>query len=89
VRRGGILSLLFPIPPATVSFRATAHPRPAGSLDGEPLPPALASLVPDDRRKHALLLELVPQGWFVTYGIGVSLQRMRDPEASRALVPVA
>jgi hypothetical protein len=89
VRRGGILSLLFPIPPATISFRATAHSRPAGSLDAEPLPPALASIVPDDRRQHALLLELVPKGRFVTYGIGVSLQQMRDPRAARALVPVA
>jgi hypothetical protein len=89
VRRGGLLSLLLPIPPATISFRATAHPRPAGALGGEPLPPALGRLVPDDRREHALLVELEPQGRFVTYGIGVSLQRMRDPEASGALVPVA
>src|SRR6266704_1607338 len=33
VRRGGILSLVAPIPPATVSFHATAIVHPAGSLE--------------------------------------------------------
>lgn len=32
VRRGGILSLLLPIPPATISFHATAIVHPAGLL---------------------------------------------------------
>ena len=32
VRRGGILSLVAPIPPATVSFHGTAVVHPAGSL---------------------------------------------------------
>ena len=31
VRRGGLLSLVAPIPPATVSFHATAIVHPAGS----------------------------------------------------------
>jgi hypothetical protein len=38
VRRGGILSLLFPIPPATVSFHARAVVHPAGSVDFHTLP---------------------------------------------------
>lgn len=33
VRRGGLLSPVFPIPPATVSFRSTAIVHPAGSVD--------------------------------------------------------
>ena len=33
VRRGGILALLMPIPPATITFHATATVHPAGSLD--------------------------------------------------------
>lgn len=89
VRRGGLLSLLFPIPPATISFRARATVRPAASLDHESLPRALKALVPASRQAAATLLELVPEGRFVTYGIGVSLGRMRDPVAARALVPVA
>ena len=89
VRRGGILSLLFPIPPATVSFRARAVVHPAGSMAATDLPKALEALVPEERKSRAVLLELVPEGRFVTYGIGVSLNAMRDPVASRALVPVA
>ena len=89
VRRGGILSLLFPIPPATVSFRARAVVHPAGSMAATDLPKALEALVPEERKSRAVLLELVPEGRFVTYGIGVSLSAMRDPIASHALVPVA
>jgi hypothetical protein len=89
VRRGGLLSLLFPIPPATISFRARAIVHQAGTLDGRDLPKTLRALVPADRQSTATLLELVPEGRFVTYGIGVSLNAMRDPVASRALVPVA
>lgn len=89
VRRGGPLSLLFPIPPATISFLARAIVHAADSQEVQELPKALQALVPAERRTTATLLELVPEGRFVTYGIGVSLNEMRDPVASRALVPVA
>ena len=89
VRRGGLLSLLFPIPPATISFRARAAVHPAGSVEASSLPDALQRLIPTDRTAAVTLLELVPVGRFVTYGIGVSLSRMRDPVAARGLVPVA
>lgn len=89
VRRGGILSLLFPIPPATISFHARATVHPAGSMEATQLPKALKALVPAERTTTAVLLELVPEGRFMTFGIGVSLSAMRDPVASRALVPVA
>lgn len=89
VRRGGLLSLFIPIPPATISFRARAMVHATASLDWATLPKALKALVPESRQAEATLLELVPEGRFVTYGIGVSLSKMRDPVASRALVPVA
>jgi len=89
VRRGGLLSLLFPIPPATISFHAKAVVHPAAALDWSSLPTQLRALVPETRKARATLLELVPAGRFVTYGIGVSLNQMRDPTAARALVPVA
>jgi hypothetical protein len=41
-----------------------------------------------DQLSFALLFDLAPEGRFVTYGLGVSLQGMRDPIRSRALVPV-
>jgi hypothetical protein len=88
VRRGGVLSLLFPIPPATVSFHARAIVHPAGSVDFQTLPKELVSLLPPTRRDMGCVIELLPEGTFVTYGLGVSLMGMRDPVAARARVPV-
>ena len=85
IRRGGLLSLLFPIPPATVSFPAVAVVHTADVLTGLP---GLARLVPPERRSHCAVLEIRPTGHFVTYGLGVPLRRMRDPAASRARVPI-
>ena len=88
VRRGGPLSLVLPIPPATISFRARAIAHPAGSLDLTTVSKKLLSLLPKDRRA-ATVLELVPEDTFLTYGIGVSLKAMMDPVAARARVPTA
>jgi len=42
-----------------------------------------------DRASSAsVLIELVPEGRFVTYGIGVPLMGLRSPEVARAVVPV-
>jgi Pyridoxamine 5'-phosphate oxidase len=86
IRRGGLLSLIGPIPPATVSFHATATVHAAGSVSIESVSKKLASLLPKDR-KSGCLLELVPEGSFLTYGLGVSLQDMAKPEAALAHVP--
>ena len=43
VRRGGLLSLVAPIPPATISFHATAIVHPAGSLRARSLSKDLGS----------------------------------------------
>jgi hypothetical protein len=88
VRRGGVLTLLMPIPPATVSFHGNAIVHQAGSPEVAPLLEGLGSLLPAERRASAAIIEVVPDGAFVTYGIGVSLSEMRDPAAARARVPV-
>ena len=88
VRRGGPLSLVLPIPPATISFHARAIAHAAGSLDLTTVSKKLLSLLPKDRRA-ATVLELVPEDSFLTYGIGVSLRAMMDPVAARAHVPTA
>jgi hypothetical protein len=85
IRRGGIMSLLAPIPPATVTFAAKATVRWAEALNEVP---RLASLVPPDRRSNCVILEIQPTGHYVTYGLGVPLWRMRDPAHARARVPV-
>ena len=88
VRRGGLLSLLFPIPPAAVSFHGTAVVHPAGPVAGHAVPERLTSLLPSERRASSCLVEIVPEGQFLVYGLGVSLTRMRSPAAARARVPV-
>ena len=88
VRRGGILSLLFPIPPAMISFHARARVGKPGALDRASLPKKFARLLPTSL-DNSCLIELTPEGQFLTYGIGVSLMAMRNPEAAQARVPVA
>jgi hypothetical protein len=87
IRRGGPLSLFVPIPPATVSFHARAIMHPAGSIDVGSVSKKFESLVPEERRSGCVL-ELVPEGTFVTYGVGVSLKDLGDPEVALAHVPV-
>jgi Pyridoxamine 5'-phosphate oxidase len=83
VRRGGLLALLAPIPPATISFHGHVTVRTGGELPGR-----LASLVPPARRDSCAVVEIVPEGEFLLYGIGVSLLGMRTPDTARARVPV-
>jgi Pyridoxamine 5'-phosphate oxidase len=88
VRRGGLLSLVAPIPPATISFHAQAIVHPAGAPQVRPLLQELGSLLPAERRASACLIEILPEGAFVTYGLSVSLSKLRDPAAARARMPV-
>lgn len=85
IRRGGLLALIAPIPPATVSFPAMAVVH-TGQILAEL--PDLIALVPPQRRTGCVVLEIRPTGHYVTYGIGVPLPKMRDPGRSRARVPV-
>jgi Pyridoxamine 5'-phosphate oxidase len=88
VRRGGILSLVVPIPPAAISFHGTAVLYPAGSPKARSLLDELGPLVPAERRASACVIEITPVGAFRTYGLGVSLRAMLDPAAAQARVPV-
>ena len=88
VRRGGLLSLVTPIPPATISFHAKAIVHPADSPEVRSVLKELASLLPAERQASACIIEVIPEGFFVTYGVGVSLIQLRDPAAAAARVPV-
>ncbi|TCC16058.1 hypothetical protein E0H50_41000 [Kribbella sindirgiensis] len=73
--------MLFPIPPATISFHGWAVVHPPGV---DPPVPALARLVPADLLANCRIVEIVPDGEFRTYGIGTSLLKLlksRDPVA--------
>jgi len=88
VRRGGILSLVAPIPPATISFHGTAVVHPAGSPQARSMLDELGSLIPAERRAAACIIEIIPAGAFRTYGLGVSLRTMLNPATAQARVPV-
>jgi hypothetical protein len=88
VRRGGLLSLIFPIPPATISFQAKVRVHPSGTLDLAQVSPSLKKLLPEERKAAACILELTPERGFLTFGIGVSLSDMRKPELSTARVAI-
>lgn len=87
VRRGGLLSLVAPIPPATISFPGTATVHPWGSPRIAAILDELGPLLPPERREDVSIIEIAPEGNFVTYGIGISLLKMRSPVAARARVP--
>jgi hypothetical protein len=88
IRRGGIMSLLFPIPPATISFHGDATVRGAADLDIQKLPRQLVRLLPSEGRATSSIIEIHPRARFVTYGVGVPLMQMRHPALSKGLVPV-
>jgi len=44
--------------------------------------------LPRERRGDAAVIEIVPAGAFVTYGLGIPLRAMRDTARARARVPV-
>jgi hypothetical protein len=88
IRRGGILVLLLPIPPATISFSARATVHAPGSVDLGSMSPDLVKLLPPGNESTGCVIELMPEGSFVTYGIGVSVVGMRDASRARARVPV-
>lgn len=88
VHRGGPLPLLFPIPPATITFQGLATTYPPGAEIAQAVLARLSRLLPPDRREDVCLIEIEPRGHFLTYGIGVPLRLMREPEKARFRVPV-
>ncbi|GIG41551.1 hypothetical protein [Cellulomonas phragmiteti] len=88
VRRGGLLALVAPIPPATVTFSATASVLPADHAPDPVRRRLLRGLkVSDDVLAATVTVRLTPHGDLVTYGIGVPLLRMLDTERARGRVP--
>jgi hypothetical protein len=89
VRRGGILSLVAPIPPATISFHARAIVHRADSPRVRPLLEELGALLPAERRASASVIEIIPEGAFLTFALGIPLRKMRDPAVALARVEVS
>ena len=77
------------IPQATITFQGAARVFPAA----EASPELLRALVQHKADDHemvagACIVEITPVGEFVTYGVGVRLMDMREPEKARGRAPV-
>jgi hypothetical protein len=79
----------FRIPQATIAFAGTARVLDASAVDGAVLA-ALGQATAHDPEANVQLcfIEVSPAGHFATYGVGVSLLAMRDPQRARGRVPV-
>ncbi len=62
---------------------------PAGSPEARSRLRELASRIPKERRASASVIEVVPEGEFVTYALGIPLRKMLDPTAAQARVSVS
>lgn len=78
------------IPAATITFHGTAR-----LLETRDTPPDLLQAVfrdlANDKEVMAssCLIEVTPVKEFITYGVGIPLMQMRDPEKARGRAPVA
>lgn len=77
------------IPQATITFQGTARVFPAAEASPELLR-ALFQHKADDHEMvaGACIVEITPVGEFVTYGVGVRLMDMREPEKAGGRAPV-
>jgi hypothetical protein len=77
------------IPDATIAFRGKASVRDTSELDPD-IQKQLIKGMSEDPEIHAdtCILEIEPEGHFVTYGVGVPLLAMRDPRKAEGRVPV-
>ena len=78
------------IPQATITFQGTAHVCGAGEALPDLLQKLLGPMANDQELiAGSCLVEIIPTGEFVTYGVGVRLIEMRDPNKARGRAPVA
>ena len=77
------------IPAVTITFSGTAKVQDAKNVDNDILHPLLNGLEKDPEKLVGLsVLEIEPQGEFVTYGVGIPLMQMRFPEKARGRASV-
>jgi hypothetical protein len=72
------------IPAATITFKGTARLIPAGEASPEVLAAIYRGMAQDaELIARTALIEVTPEGDFLTYGVGVSLMQMRSPDTAR------
>jgi uncharacterized pyridoxamine 5'-phosphate oxidase family protein len=79
-----------PIPPATITFQGQATVHQAEELEEDILKTLYKGMeINDAFVADSCVIRVKPRGDFVTYGVGVSLSTMRNPEKSRGRIGVA
>jgi hypothetical protein len=77
------------IPDATIAFSGTARVVPMTELETKLREAIVAPLIEGHGNlDENCIIEIHPSGHFASYGVGVSLLDMRDPEKARARTPV-
>jgi len=77
------------IPQATITFSGTARIIPGVQASPELLKKVFRHKADDPEfMKDNCLIEVSPEGEFITYGIGIPLIQMREPELARGRAPV-
>jgi general stress protein 26 len=75
------------IPAATITFSGKAEVIPAAEAAAELLEKIFRHMAADEAFiRDTCVIEVVPEGDFLTYGIGVPLLKMRSPEQARGRV---
>ena len=78
------------IPAATITFSGTAKILDPQETPTEILQALFRGMESDrDLMEGSCLIEVTPEKEFLTYGIGISLMQMRDPDKARGRVPVS
>ncbi len=78
------------IPAATITFAGMARVLPASETSPDLLRAIFRDVANDAARMaDSCLIEVTPQGEYITYGVGVSLMQMRDPAQARGRAAVA
>ena len=77
------------VPAATITFCGEAKIIDPADASPEILQAIYRGMAEDpERLADTCLIEVMPVKDFITYGIGVSLMQMRDPNLARGRVPV-
>jgi uncharacterized pyridoxamine 5'-phosphate oxidase family protein len=78
------------IPAATITFAGTANVREHNEVSASVLKKLYRDVVKDEvAMAESCVIEVIPQGDFITYGIGIPLMQMRFPENARGRAAVA
>ncbi|MCA9969529.1 MAG: pyridoxamine 5'-phosphate oxidase family protein [Anaerolineales bacterium] len=78
------------IPAATITFSGTARVLAAAEAPPGLLAQVFRGMAEDPARMAgSVVIEVTPHKEFVTYGVGVPLMRMRDPEQARGRAAVS